>query len=46
MIAQQYLDNYRTLVEQQQHHLRSYGVVEDQPKQTDMIIDEHFRKSL
>ncbi|CAF3149430.1 unnamed protein product [Rotaria socialis] len=46
MIAQQYLDNYRTLVEQQQHHLRSYGVAEDQPKQTDMIIDEHFRKSL
>ncbi|CAF1418044.1 unnamed protein product [Adineta steineri] len=47
VLAQQFLDNYRTLVDQhQQNQPCNYTVVEDKHKRTDVTVDEHFRKSL
>ncbi|CAF0757691.1 unnamed protein product [Adineta ricciae] len=50
LLAQQFLDEYRTSMEQQQQQYQnqqfSYTVMEDKQKEADVTIDEHFRKSL
>lgn len=47
LLAQQFLDNYRPLIEQQyQNSQRAYTVIENSQDGTDATIDEHFRKSL
>ncbi|CAF0851065.1 unnamed protein product [Rotaria sordida] len=47
VLAQQFLDTYRTEIEQYQNQQQyGYKVVEDKSKETHTTIDEHFRKSL
>ncbi|CAM4932066.1 unnamed protein product [Rotaria socialis] len=47
VLAQQFLDNYRALVEQQyQNSQYGYQLAEDKQNATHLTIDEHFRKSL